>query len=108
MTTIMDRPTTASPTSAVSPRSSLNKYCVNPVAVITAEPGQYPMLEVVGAYVELGQRPIPLCDAQHRFVSVHHAEQCRTPGKAPLENGYPRFAATIPTDAEITRMFARH
>lgn len=116
MTTTLDRPAIASPS---SPRSSLNKYCVNPVEVVSAEPGQYPILEIVRAYVELGQRPIPLCDAQHRFVSPQHINghqrrdgtqvaPCNSPGKAPLESGYPRFAATVPTDAEITRMFARH
>ena len=56
MISLVARPTIASPS---SPRSSLNKYCGNPVTVVTAEPGQYPMLEVAQAYVDLGLRPIP-------------------------------------------------
>ncbi|MFQ6030628.1 MAG: bifunctional DNA primase/polymerase, partial [Dehalococcoidia bacterium] len=67
----------------------------------------------------LGTASLPLCDANHEFVSAKHINgyqrrngtvvaPCKSPGKVPLEPGYPRFALMGPTDRDIRRMFATH
>jgi hypothetical protein len=71
------------------------------------------------AYFSMGERPIPLCDAEHTFVPAWHrnkyqrkdgsvAAPCKSPGKAPLERDYPRFAETAPSAMDIVRMFGSH
>ena len=67
MTSLIDRPT------ATTQRSSIiNHASVNPVAVITADPGRYSVIEVAQAYFALGERPIPLCDPNHASVTPQH------------------------------------
>ncbi|MFQ6027287.1 MAG: bifunctional DNA primase/polymerase [Dehalococcoidia bacterium] len=113
MTSLMERPATT------SPHDSADHLAIDPVSVITANPGQYSVLEVAQAYFALSERPIALCDPHHKFVSVHHRNgyqrkdgtivaPCKNPGKAPLERDYPRFANTVPTTMDIVRMFGSH
>ncbi len=91
----------------------------DPIEIITAPNGAHPALLVSTAYARLGERPIPLCDPQHQFVSLQHVEgsrklwgkalsPCSHPGKAPLERAYPRFASETPTQADLLRMFKTH
>ena len=91
----------------------------SPVEVIAAPHGQYSDLEVAQAYFSLGERPIPVCDANHVVAQRWHrdgytrkdgaiATPCKSPGKAPLERDYPRFALTAPSAMEIVRMFGSH
>ena len=112
MTTLIERPP--------SPLNDLdNHVAVDPQAVIAAEHGQYSMMEFAQAYFSLGERPIPLCDAAHFHVSAQHRDgyqrkdgtvvsPCKSPGKAPLERDYPRFANTAPSAMDIVRMFGSH
>ena len=113
MTTLIERPGTAS-------TSNLNRQSgVSPQAVIYADHGQFSVLEAGQAYFSLGERPIPLCDAEHALVTAWHRDgyhrkdgtvgaPCKSPGKAPLERNYPRFAATAPSAMDIVRMFGSH
>ena len=104
---------------AVPPVDSDTHVAVGPVKVITAISEQHSELEVAQAYFSLGERPIPVCDAKHAFVSARHIDGyqrkngstvsgCKSPGKAPLERDYPRFAATAPSAMDIVRMFGAH
>ena len=113
MTTPIERPTTS------SQRDPDTHVAVNPVEVIIANPGQHSMLEVAQAYFALGERPIPLCDANHAFVSAWHRDgyrhkdgtlvaSCLSPGMAPMERDYSRFATTPPSAMDIVRMFGSH
>ena len=113
MTTLIERSTTATPTCPST------RLAASPSKVITANPGQYSLLEVAQAYFTLGERPIPLCDANHAFATLHHrngnqrhdgtiVDPCQSPGKAPLEPDYPRFAVTAPSAMETVRMFGSH
>ena len=113
MTTLIARPAIA------SHRYPNTHLAISPVAVITADRGQYSVLEVAQAYFSLGERPIPLCDATHIGVTAQHrdgyqgkagngAAPCKSPGKAPLERNYPRFATTAPSTMDIVRMFGSH
>ena len=99
MTTLIERPTTASQEYPDS------HFAVSPGPEITADQGQYSVLEVAQVYFSLGERPIPLCDATHAFITPQHRDghrrkdgtvtaACNSPGKAPLERDYPRFAVT--------------
>ena len=92
---------------------------VSPLASVTDQHGQNSKFEVAQAYFSLGERPIPLCDPTHAFVTPQHQEgyqrkdgiivgPCRSPGKAPLERDYPRFAATAPSAMDVVRMFGSH
>ena len=113
MTTLMDRPT------STLQRNTARHLSVSPVAVVTASPGQYAILEVAQAYLALGERPIPLCDSHHELASAQHrigyqrrdgtlVSPCNSPGKAPLERNYPRFARERPIEADVLRMFHSH
>ena len=106
MTTIIERPTDA------SLDSSDSHHGISPVSTITTDLGQVAVLEVDQAYHSLGERPIPICDAKHAFVNSGHiygykrhdgtvAAPCTSPGKAPLERDYPRFAETAPSALDI-------
>ena len=107
MTTLIARPTTESKSYPdTHPADS-------PVAVITTQLRQRSVLEVAQAYFSLGEWPIPLCDANHDFVTPQHRDgyqraPCQSPGKAPLEWGYPRFATRAPTAMDIVRIFGSH
>lgn len=91
----------------------------SPVEVVSAPHGQHSELEVAQGYFSLGERPIPICDAKHAYVTARHkdgrsrkggatAPPCKSPGKAPLERDYPRFARAAPSAMDIVRMFASH
>jgi len=67
----------------------------------------------------MGERPIPLCDSRHAHAPNWHtrgyrrkdgtfAPPCGSPGKAPLERDYGRFATVSPTPSELSRMFGSH
>ena len=100
MTTLIERPGTASP-------NYLDTHLtVSPQPVITADHGQFSVMEVAQAYFSLGERPIPLCDASHACVTPRHrdgylrkdgtvAAPCGSPGKAPLEQGPPASAQLL-------------
>ena len=113
MTTLIERPATASQNCPDTSPVAI------PVEVVTAPQRRHSALEVAQAYFLLGERPIPLCDANHAFVMAWHKDgykrkdgtvvaPCKSPGKAPLVSGYPRLAATAPSAMEIVRMFASH
>ena len=103
MTTLIERPAAASYLNDTD-----EHFAVDPKALISAEHGQSSMMEVAQAYFSLGERPIPLCDASHTQVSAQHLERCKSPGKAPLERDYPRFANKAPSAMDIVRMFGSH
>ena len=76
-------------------------------------------LDVLEGYVQLGLRPIPLCDPLHAHAPDWHTkgyqrrdgsfvQPCKSPGKAPLEKGYGRFSTAVPSPTELTRMFGSH
>ena len=76
-------------------------------------------LEIATEYASFGLRPVPVCDPEHKHVSAGHrqgfqrpdgsvSQPCASPGKAPLEKGYPRFADQVPTNADLHRMFGKH
>ncbi len=88
----------------------------SPTATTSSDPGFNTSLHTANAYAALGERPIPLCDPDHAHCSVKHREgyrradgtqvpPCCSPGKAPFERNYGRFASTSPSKAEISRMF---
>ena len=90
-----------------------------PSSKIAAVKRDYHALEVAREYFVLGERPIPVCDLDHRFVSDNHrrgytrpdgskADACCHPGKAPLERDYGRFSNTVPTKGDLLRMFGKH
>jgi hypothetical protein len=113
MTTLMDR------FPATPQRYPVYHLDVNPVEVVTANLGQYSLLQVAQAYLDLGEAPILLCHRNHEFASGQHlngfrrndgsvVSPCKSPGKAPLERNYPRFGQERPTNADMVRMFSRH
>ena len=116
MTTVTGPAVLEVPSPLIDPDTDL---WVSPIEVVTAPHGQHSLLEVAQAYFSLGERPIPLCDAEHVAVQPWHkdgyqrkdgtvVDSCESPGKAPLVRGYPRFAETAPSAMEIVRMFACH
>ncbi len=91
----------------------------NPLEVMTAGPRRFIALEITPVYSSLGERPIPLCDSNPSVASAKHRNgyrrhygtnvaPCKSPGQAPLERNYPRFATTAPTAKDIMRMFGSH
>ena len=113
MTTLIERPAT------VSPSHPDNHFAVSPADVITAIPGYRSALDLSQSYFTSGERPIPLCNGNHAFVSAGHRDgyrrkdgsvvaPCKSPGKAPLERDYPRFAVTAPSAMDVVRMFGPH
>lgn len=77
------------------------------------------LLQVARDYASRGERPIPLCDPCHEHASISHvqgymradgsaAPPCTSPGKAPYEKNYGRFAAVVPTESDLHRMFDSH
>jgi hypothetical protein len=93
MTTLMERPT------APVQQPFVNQIETDPLQVIVSALGRYSVLEVAQAYYLLGERPIPLCDPEHAFVSANHVNgyrrkdgtivaTCASQGNAPLEWDY--------------------
>ena len=113
MATLIERPGTASPS---HPDTDI---AVTTVDAIAATPGHLSALEVAQGCINLGKRPIALCDRNHDFVSAWHrdgyqrkygtvAAPCKSPGKAPLERDFPRFAVTALCAMDVVRLFGLH
>ena len=66
MTSLLERPV------VTTQHSYVNKPVASPVEIIPADAGRYSLLELARAYFAVGERPIPLCDANHAFVSAGH------------------------------------
>ena len=47
---------------------------VNPVAPVNDQHGQHSKFEIAQAYFSLSERPIPLCDPTHTFVTPQHRD----------------------------------
>lgn len=113
MTSLIGRP-------VFTPRQRyVNVLDSDPLDVTSADTGRYSVLEVAQAYFAMDERPIPLCDANHAFVSAGHingylrqdgtiVSHCKNPGKAPLVRDYSRFVGAAPAPMDIVRMFGSH